>query len=62
MHISELANFRVKNTEDICKVGDDITVKCLGVDEKGRVRLSRKAAMEDRDKEAAAAAAPAPQA
>jgi len=45
----------VKNTEDICKVGDDITVKCLGVDEKGRVRLSRKAAMEDRDKEAAAA-------
>ena len=60
VHISELANFRVKNTEDICKVGDDITVKCLGVDEKGRVRLSRKAAMEDRDKEAAAAAAPAP--
>jgi len=59
VHISELANFRVKNTEDIVKVGDDITVKCLGVDEKGRVRLSRKAAMEDRDKEAAAAPAPA---
>jgi polyribonucleotide nucleotidyltransferase len=55
VHISELANFRVKKTEDIVKVGDDITVKCLGVDEKGRVRLSRKAAMEDRDKEAAAA-------
>ena len=54
VHISELANFRVKQTEDIVKVGDDITVKCLGVDEKGRVRLSRKAAMEDRDKEAAA--------
>jgi polyribonucleotide nucleotidyltransferase len=54
VHISELANFRVKKTEDIVKVGDDITVKCLGVDEKGRVRLSRKAAMEDRDKEAAA--------
>ena len=51
VHISELANFRVKKTEDIVKVGDDITVKCLGVDEKGRVRLSRKAAMEDRDKE-----------
>jgi polyribonucleotide nucleotidyltransferase len=57
VHISELANFRVKKTEDIVKVGDDITVKCLGVDEKGRVRLSRKAAMEDRDKEAAAAEA-----
>jgi polyribonucleotide nucleotidyltransferase len=54
VHISELANFRVKKTEDIVKVGDDITVKCLGVDDKGRVRLSRKAAMEDRDKEMAA--------
>ena len=53
VHISELANFRVKKTEDIVKVGDEITVKCLGVDEKGRVRLSRKAAMEDRDKEMA---------
>jgi polyribonucleotide nucleotidyltransferase len=51
VHISELANFRVKQTEDIVKVGDDIWVKCLGVDEKGRVRLSRKAAMADRDKE-----------
>jgi polyribonucleotide nucleotidyltransferase len=51
VHISELANFRVKKTEDIVKMGDEIWVKCLGVDEKGRVRLSRKAAMEDRDKE-----------
>src|SRR5215469_9621592 len=55
VHISELANFRVKKTEDIVKVGDEIWVKCLGVDEKGRVRLSRKAAMEDRDKEMAGA-------
>jgi polyribonucleotide nucleotidyltransferase len=53
VHISELANFRVKQTEDIVKMGDDIWVKCLGVDEKGRVRLSRKAAMEDREKELA---------
>ncbi len=53
VHISELANFRVKQTEDIVKMGDDIWVKCLGVDEKGRVRLSRKAAMEDRDREMA---------
>ncbi len=51
VHISGLANFRVKNTEDIVKIGDEIHVKCLGIDEKGRVRLSRKAAMEDRDKE-----------
>ncbi len=53
VHISELANFRVKNTEDIVKMGDEIWVKCLGIDEKGRVRLSRRAAMEDRDKEMA---------
>ena len=53
VHISELANFRVKNTEDIVKVGDEISVKCLGVDEKGRVKLSRRAAMEERDQEMA---------
>src|SRR6516165_7058109 len=51
VHISELANFRVKQTEDIVKLGDEIWVKCLGVDEKGRVRLSRKAAMAERDQE-----------
>jgi len=37
-------------------MGDEIWVKCLGVDEKGRVRLSRKAAMEDKEKEMAAKA------
>ncbi|MCF7763362.1 MAG: polyribonucleotide nucleotidyltransferase [Verrucomicrobia bacterium] len=52
-HISELANFRVKQVEDIVKMGDEIAVKCIGIDEKGRVRLSRRAAMEDRDKEMA---------
>jgi polyribonucleotide nucleotidyltransferase len=49
VHISELANFRVKQVEDIVKMGDEIWVKCLGVDEKGRVRLSRRAAMAERD-------------
>src|SRR6185436_11605780 len=51
VHISELANFRVKMTEDIVKLGDEIWVKCLGVDEKGRVKLSRRAAMAERDAE-----------
>jgi len=51
VHISKLANFRVKQTEDIVKMGDEIWVKCLGVDEKGRVRLSRKAAMAERDQQ-----------
>jgi polyribonucleotide nucleotidyltransferase len=58
VHISELANFRVKQTEDIVKLGDEIWVKCLGVDEKGRVRLSRKAAMAERDKEVGGEQAP----
>jgi polyribonucleotide nucleotidyltransferase len=58
VHISELANFRVKQTEDIVKLGDEIWVKCLGVDEKGRVRLSRKAAMAERDKEMGGEQAP----
>ena len=49
VHISELANFRVKKTEDIVKDGDEIWVKCIGVDDKGRVKLSRKVAMEERD-------------
>ena len=52
-HISELANFRVKQVEDIVKVGDEIAVKCIGIDEKGRVKLSRRAAMEERDREMA---------
>src|SRR5439155_3605979 len=51
VHISELGNFRVKQTEDIVKLGDEIYVKCLGVDEKGRVRLSRRAAMAERDQQ-----------
>jgi len=47
VHISELADFRVKRTEDVCKPGDEMVVKCIGIDEKGRVRLSRKAALEE---------------
>ncbi|MFL2928594.1 MAG: polyribonucleotide nucleotidyltransferase [Opitutales bacterium] len=46
-HISELADFRVNKTEDICKLGDEIIVKCIGIDDKGRVKLSRRAALEE---------------
>ena len=45
VHISELADFRVNKTEDICKLGDEMVVKCIGLD-KGKVKLSRKAALE----------------
>jgi polyribonucleotide nucleotidyltransferase len=57
-HISELADMRVNKVEDVVKTGDVIWVKCIGLDDKGRVKLSRKAAMKDRD-QAAAGAAPA---
>ncbi len=45
VHISELADFRVNKTEDVCKLGDEIMVKCIGIDDKGRVKLSRRAAL-----------------
>ncbi len=45
VHISELADFRVNKTEDVCKLGDEIIVKCIGIDDKGRVKLSRRAAL-----------------
>jgi len=49
VHISEMADFRVNNVDDICKVGDRMTVKCLGVDDRGRIKLSRREAMADKD-------------
>ncbi len=48
-HISELADTRIRAVEDVCKVGDKMWVKCLMVDERGRVKLSRRAAMQERD-------------
>ena len=44
-HITELSEERVEHTEDIVKEGDEIVVKCLGVERGGKVRLSRKAAL-----------------
>ncbi|MGY8778232.1 MAG: polyribonucleotide nucleotidyltransferase, partial [Longimicrobiales bacterium] len=44
-HISELADGRVENTEDVVKKGDIVRVKLLSIDEKGRLRLSRKVAL-----------------
>ena len=42
VHISKLAHTRVEKVEDVCAVGDKMTVKFLGVDEKGRMNLSHK--------------------
>jgi polyribonucleotide nucleotidyltransferase len=43
LHISELQHGRTEKTEDVVKKGDVVKVKLLEVDEKGRMRLSRKA-------------------
>jgi len=56
VHISELANVRVNNVGDICKIGDLMWVKCLSVDDNGKIRLSRRAAMEEKDQAAGASA------
>ncbi|MDQ6940739.1 MAG: S1 RNA-binding domain-containing protein, partial [Verrucomicrobiota bacterium] len=59
VHISELADFRVKRTEDVAKIGEMIWVKCIGIDDKGRVKLSRKAALKERAEADGAGAADA---
>ena len=47
LHISELADRRVGRVEDICVEGDEVMVKCLDVDPSGKIRLSRRAALEE---------------
>ncbi|MHC4260001.1 MAG: polyribonucleotide nucleotidyltransferase, partial [Planctomycetota bacterium] len=44
-HISELSDGYVKTVDDVCKMGDVIPVKLLAIDDQGRFRLSRKAAL-----------------
>ncbi|MBM4029437.1 MAG: S1 RNA-binding domain-containing protein, partial [Planctomycetes bacterium] len=46
-HVSELSANYVKHVEDVCKMGDIIPVKLLSVDEQGRYKLSRRAALEE---------------
>ncbi len=48
-HISELDHKRVEKTEDVLKKGDIVKVKLLSIDERGRMRLSRKAVLEPED-------------
>ncbi len=45
VHISKLAKERVAKVEDVCQVGDEMLVKFLGIDDKGRANLSRKDAL-----------------
>lgn len=46
VHVSQLDSERVGRVEDVCKPGDELTVMVTGIDEAGRVRLSRQAVLE----------------
>lgn len=46
VHISELADYRVGKVEDEVKIGDEVTVKVINIDNMGRVNLSRRALFE----------------
>ena len=46
VHVSQLADFPVKNPRDVCKLGDDLMVMVVNVDEGGKIRLSRQAVLE----------------
>jgi polyribonucleotide nucleotidyltransferase len=56
-HISELSEGYVKNVDDVCKMGDSVSVKLILIDDQGRLKLSRKAALAEMSKEEQAEAA-----
>ena len=45
VHVSQLANERVEKPSDVVSVGDEILVKAIGYDKKGKLNLSRKEAL-----------------
>ncbi len=47
VHISKLDKTRVEKVEDVVSIGDQILVKVLGIDDQGRINLSRKDALAD---------------
>jgi polyribonucleotide nucleotidyltransferase len=60
LHVSEIANHRVKDVRDELKEGQQILVKVINIDPTGKIRLSRKALLtEEAAKAGAEAAAPA---
>jgi len=47
IHISELAKERVKQVTDILNEGDEVLVKCISKERDGKIRLSRKEALDE---------------
>jgi len=54
VHISEWGESRVEKMAKVTKVGEEVWVKCIGIDDKGRCKLSRKAALKERSEAAQA--------
>ncbi len=50
LHISKIAHEKVAKVEDVLAIGDQIAVKVIGIDEKGRIDLSRKDTIENPNK------------
>jgi polyribonucleotide nucleotidyltransferase len=48
VHISQLAEGRVKTVRDVVKEGDEIMVKVIEIDKQGKIRLSRKEALDQK--------------
>jgi polyribonucleotide nucleotidyltransferase len=59
LHVSEIANHRVKDVRDELKEGQQIMVKVINIDPTGKIRLSRKALLQEEAGKDAASAAPA---
>ena len=45
VHISELDKERVRAVTDVLNEGDQVLVKCIGIDKQGKIKLSRKEAL-----------------
>ncbi len=50
VHISNIANERIKKVEDVLAVNDEVLVKVMEIDNQGRINLSRKATLPKEDK------------
>jgi len=59
LHVSEIANHRVKDVRDELKEGQQILVKVINIDPTGKIRLSRKALLQEEGAKEGAAPAPA---
>jgi polyribonucleotide nucleotidyltransferase len=47
LHVSEIANHRVKDVRDELKEGEQLLVKVINIDPTGKIRLSRKALLQE---------------